>query len=295
MKNLFILFICFFSVSTAFSQNWIGTTGNWDDPSNWSDGQVPGLNNGLIIDGASFDVTIPANFIADAKSIRLLSGATLTIESGACLTLGGGSTFALTIGNGSTFTNNGTVNATNNNYRRAATFSGTVINNGTLNFDDCGSNDPTRGSGMRITGGSFENNGDVNIGPNITDHGIDFDGSATITNNGQFNILGAGPDATDKGFHRDSGSPTFINAASGTLCIEDANVPGDLIDALVTFTDNGTYNTSGCAATGTTVACSQLAVPTMGEWALIIFGLIVLSFGAVYVMRWSLINQKQFA
>lgn len=287
MKNLSILIFCLIGVTTINSQTWIGGTGDWDVPSNWSSGVLPTSNSGAIIDGASSIVTVPAGFLAACNSVRVENGAQLTIESGACFDMHGSANFSLNISGGSTLINDGTINGNHSNGRRAANFSATVVNNGTMNFDNCGTSSITRGDGIRISGGTFTNNGDVNIGPNLTEHGIEMSGNAVIDNNGQINILGAGPDAEDDGLNLETGSAAFNNNAGGTLCIEDTNVAGDVIDPNLTYTNNGTENTSGCAASGNTLACSAQTIPTMGEWALIILGLIVLSFGVVYVMKWQ--------
>jgi hypothetical protein len=60
---------------------WVGGTGNWDVPSNWSCDQVPTLENDVEILVGS--VTVNVN--ADVKTLAVGSAASITINTGMTL------------------------------------------------------------------------------------------------------------------------------------------------------------------------------------------------------------------
>ena len=65
--------------STGASAKTFTTAGNWDTPSNWSDGFVPTISDDIIIAAAA---TIPANSVAYANSIILDAEGSITIADG---------------------------------------------------------------------------------------------------------------------------------------------------------------------------------------------------------------------
>jgi len=282
MKKLNLLFVLFcaisFSMLNAQSTFWTGTTGNWDDPSNWSNG-VPTAGVKANIYGASFNVTIPAGVQATTSRVALTSGATLTVADGACLTIENSPDVGLLLDEGpSTVINHGIINVFDSNHPSEHAIEIKVSNftnsaTGTINIDNAAN------TGIRVASSTLENDGHINIGPNVTNDGIQI-GHGTFNNNSgaQVNILGA-----TTAINGTSGSKIFNNNSGATLCIENSNVTTPI--GSVTFNNNGTHNTSACTTSGT-VSCPP-TIPTMGEWSLIILGLIILSIGLVYVMRWK--------
>lgn len=67
------------------------------------------------------------------------------------------------------------------------------------------------------------------------------------------------------------GSTVSLNMSNSNTCTDDIHIAGNIV-----------------------AASSTPTIPTMGEWALILFGLIVLSFGVVYVIRWNSVSSKQY-
>lgn len=61
------------------------------------------------------------------------------------------------------------------------------------------------------------------------------------------------------------------------------------------ITIGGVYTCDGTCDPLVVSTCIPSLIPTMGEWALITLGLIVLCFGVVYVMRWNSVGSKQLA
>lgn len=286
--NGFILPLSFLMFSsTAFSQHsWIGGTGDWDNPANWSPATVPTLNDKVTLAGVTDIVTIPAGYNAVAKQIIITNSSSLTVSATAELLVTGSADDGIRMATTVTLTNHGIItidnsptsalkiNSSTTLFENSAT--GTVfINNSGLTFATADA------ISMK---GTLNNSGTFFLGPDIPQDGIHMDDNSTFNNfsGGQFNILGVGPG--QDGFE-DGGDGQTINN-SGILCIEEANVDGDNIAPGITFNNTGVFNTSGCNTT---------SIPTMEEWTLIIFGLIVLSFGLVYVMRWNAISNIQLA
>lgn len=100
----------------------------------------------------------------------------------------------------------------------------------------------------------------------------------------------------------ESGLVSYYNFNQGTACSNNAGVT--TLTDLAGSNDGSVLNfdlTGGLADPCDSNWSDQVplsappAIPTMGEWALIIFGLIILSFGMVSVMRWQKKQQKQVA
>ena len=68
---------------TPATNQWIGGTGMWDDPTGWSLGHVPEYCEDVLLSTGD-SVTIPASFRAEVRSMQNTSG-TLVVEPGAVL------------------------------------------------------------------------------------------------------------------------------------------------------------------------------------------------------------------
>ena len=80
MRKLIVLpIIILLSLTNIFGQvSWLGGTGDWDDPSNWSSGTVPTLQDDVEIHSGS--VTIRDFRYEEAKSVLVNFAATLHVE-----------------------------------------------------------------------------------------------------------------------------------------------------------------------------------------------------------------------
>jgi hypothetical protein len=77
------------SIAVTAAQTWLGTTSDWNTPSNWSCGIVPTpVFDITISSGAPSSPNINSN--ADVKSLTINAGATVTVSSGATLNIYGG-------------------------------------------------------------------------------------------------------------------------------------------------------------------------------------------------------------
>ncbi|GEM_PF-4121511 len=82
MKKLILLamIICGTNAMTMAKQcNWIATSGDWNNASNWENAKVPTINDSVVFSGDKID-TIYIKSKAVAKSITVAEDATLTIN-----------------------------------------------------------------------------------------------------------------------------------------------------------------------------------------------------------------------
>lgn len=345
--NLILFAICFlsFQLITAQTPNWIGGTGDWDNPANWVGSIVPTATTDVLVNAAGSDITIPNGVNAVCRSVIIFDG-TLTLNETATLTISNsisGNGFGLQVGGAQVgtgnFINHGNTSVINPqssamrmtfncNFHNTATgtfsvdggsygfdgldLGGTILNEGTFNITNTSlaglrnvngstsaastitnattgtiniSNTGSAGIFLR-NGNIFENNGSVNLGTGIGGVGVwlQENGFFNNTSTGQVNIMdaGVGNPGSSIGIGV-TGGAGYLFTNDGFLCIDENNVTDELIASAVTFTNNGVYNTSGCSpSTG-----AYYAIPTMGEWSLIIFGLIILSLGVMYVLNWK--------
>ncbi len=95
--------------SVMVASTWIGGTGNWQDPSNWSTGLVPDGTTDVII-GVPGNVTIPDGITANAMSVSVQGLATLKIDPAGILNISNSTSDALTITASGKVTNKGFLN-----------------------------------------------------------------------------------------------------------------------------------------------------------------------------------------
>ena len=268
--SLLLFFLLLGNTSNTMGVTWDGggTDNNWTTPENWDTNAVPTATDDAVIEGAGFDVVIPSCFHATIQNLVLKTSVSLTIAADAELTIANAPKNGILVVFSSVLTNNGRINANNNIGTRPIFINtGSIFhNNGVANFDDTGHDNAAVGDGMIVIGTSVVNNsGHINIGPNLTEHGIRMQSDATINNlvGGQINILGAG--AGKAGVVDGGNNQTLDN--EGTICINDAMVDGNNIDPGIAQTGSGTLNTSGCVATDSGLAPCSPEVPTLSQWA----------------------------
>ncbi|CAG5015930.1 hypothetical protein DYBT9275_05444 [Dyadobacter sp. CECT 9275] len=184
MKKYLYLLLATFTVSTAsaIDRTWIGTTSDWATASNWSPSGIPDINDILTIENPTIDPVISDGIVAYAFRVFLKSGATLTIETGASLTVTNAE--RVTYFNGieireSELINNGTItvqmpDAADGGAVGIVFEAGTMTNSGIVNTDgedgiqfSDASQITNQATGIINTNGTFsgmyQNNGVTNI------------------------------------------------------------------------------------------------------------------------------------
>ncbi len=248
--------------------NWISpTSGDWDVGSNWSNGQVPGTGDDVVIDvtGARPTVTVDS-----AESVQSLTASdplvisSATLELATASTIGGGLTLnggTLQVDGGSTQLDGGTIASIgsggtfdvaqgaivdltggNNNVTFTGTYTGTgggqvQLNSGTLNVGVAGATfgfaaglfQWTGGNIAVASGSTFTNTGSLTLGNSAE---VTLSGNAV--NQGQVDQTGAGNLAINT-FDNQAGA-TYDLSGTGGLTIESYNEA---------FTDEGTFQMTG--------------------------------------------------
>lgn len=189
---------------------WLGGNGSWQNPVKWSTGSTPVAGDHVGIYDAADDVFIPVSSSAFAKSIAL-SGK-LTIRSMASLTINGG----------------GYV-------RGIYAQKGMLINNGTLNVNNCT-------IGIDVLNGSFLNNQSVMC--NGTSTCIEIDQATGFTSS----LVNTGTVSNNAGDLIDGDETEIYNTGSliGKLPIIEGVSSGNLIN-------EGIIDIEGSGSTGTGV------------------------------------------
>ncbi len=227
--------------------NWISpTSGDWDVGSNWSNGQVPGTGDDVVINvpGASPTITIDSG----AQSVNSVTAADPLVISGGSLTLAAASEIdgplsvsgstTLSIDSGLTLTGQTTWSA-----GAVAVSSGaTLTNTGTLTINSVTT--PSNGVNPDLTG-TLTNTG------TITFQGSgNFDGG-TIDNqsSGLIDIEGVNSDAYPLVFATIDNSGTIDSASTGVAGIWILNNTGGAIDVetgtLFPWVQEGSVSTGG--------------------------------------------------
>ena len=155
----FLLSILISHNALSVDRTWVGTTKDWATTTNWSPSGIPDSDDVLTIDNPTIAPVISGGTDAHALRVYLRSNATLTIESGATLTV-------------------------TNAERLVSNFNGitlresALINNGTITVNlpelaDGGA------YGIMFEGGTLTNSGIINANG---DDGIQFSGVNQLTN-----------------------------------------------------------------------------------------------------------------
>lgn len=201
-KTLLLLLLGIFCSQYLFAQTkiWAGTTTDWHTAANWNPVGVPTAANDVEINTGTIDPVISSN--ATAKTINIsVSGALLTINSGATLTVSNNAGPAIQVSNG-VLTNNGTILASDTNPTEVSqeasvflSFNATLNNTGTFTING-GAN-----YGIRMAAATINNQNDGVITSNgkevirFSDNNAEMNNNAGATLNGAsastaFTILG---------------------------------------------------------------------------------------------------------
>lgn len=187
--KIFLLLVSIYTTQVVFgaTSTWVGATGFWDVPGNWSGGMVPDATTEVIIP-VTGNVTVPAGFTANALSVTVQGIAKLTIAETAVLNISGSPAIALTIISGAKFQNKGFVNigsggaiGTTGVYIESSLSQCFNDTTGVMNIN----NVSAWAVAINLIG-SFVNAGDLNIGSTgpIAFGGFTMDNVTTLFNHG---------------------------------------------------------------------------------------------------------------
>lgn len=237
----FILLTCLFlSINLSFAQTWDGDAGDgdWNNPLNWDNDQVPLTGETVVITmNATITGTVPNN------PARINIGANRIIDLDLTVTITSAGEHAFTIGN------NSIVNLTGGTY----TLNPPSNKNGFAVFGETNNPTLTIGSGatVNINGGSnafncasptgtFNNEGQVNI--DGSSNGVRLTGG-TFSNSGTMTIA----NCVNDGIYTET---SFVNTETGVITSNFAT--DDCIEiALGTFDNDGTINFECLPTAGT--------------------------------------------
>jgi len=230
-----------FTVSTT-TDTWTGCVStDWATPGNWADGSVPTAADNATIPNVANDPVIMGSTAALARSVLVQAGAVLTINTMGSLTINNsavhgldnygtvdnsgsiivGNTTAITaIGivhrNGGAFNNKpgGVIQIDRTLGAQAFNSTGSVNNEGVI---EIGSNAAISNQGIRVDGGTFNNNpgGDITINRTSS---IGFRNAATFTNSAILTIGNIAFTGQDDIYNTGS----FTNAATGVISVDRA-------------------------------------------------------------------------
>jgi hypothetical protein len=215
-------------LSTVFWN--VDGSGNWNTPTNWSTGQVPGINDNVVIDRSGGNALLDNRFtitVDSGVSVNSIQSKEAIDITGGSLAVAAASEFdgTFTVENSGSLVGNGPVLLTGTSTLNAGTISGTVTNTGTMTLG---------GSDHGFNAGTFTNQGTVTQtgGRVVLENGSTFNNSPTglfdIQNNdgSQFWQNGGGPNAfINAGTLRKS-----VNAAGAAIQVPVDNLPGGIID-----------------------------------------------------------------
>jgi Bacterial Ig-like domain (group 3) len=249
------------------SVTWINPDGgDWDTPSNWSTGALPGPSDDVVIDISGITVTHSSTDSDSAHSLTLsASDSTLDLSSGS-LAIASASSISgdLTI-SGGTLSTAGTLTVSG-----AMDWTGGTITGGTLSIAAgaslalgtpacCGGNEV-------LDGGSFANQGAATFNTYAQVGGLVLQDDAVFDNQpaGSFTIQGNAAIYTDgTGTFQNEGTLTQAAGAVGTTAIEAAF---DQTSTGFTLVDGGTLELGGGGAiTGPVSAAAGTTLSLDGE------------------------------
>jgi hypothetical protein len=196
------------SFNPSSPDDWLGGTGNWSDPADWSAG-LPGSSSDVFINTGNDYVTLDTSTNINSLTLGGASGSSTLIAEGATVNIAG----ALTINSTGTLTLNGddiTANADS-------------MNAGTVNLS----------SSLLDVTGNFTNSGTINVGV------VPFTVGGTLTNSGtfvdiaEFTTIEAGAVVNSgniSGAFTVTSSGNFTNEGNGYLAVRNLYIGGNLIN-----------------------------------------------------------------
>lgn len=199
-------------IAASATNTWVSGSGNWNNASNWSLGIIPERCQNVVIGGSeNITITIPNGITAQARSVVVFPGKTLSIVSGAALNINHG----LNLTNSGSIINHGVVNIAN-----ILDNSSFGINNNGVIINQTSGSIIIKNSGVRSfsnnIGGVFTNSGVLTIDKNaFNQSSTGLYNAGNVTNYDNISIR----NITGVRIHITSGS-IFTNQANGFLNIE---------------------------------------------------------------------------
>jgi hypothetical protein len=171
-------------------KTWVGGTGNWNVPANWSPAGIPTATQVVEITGAASKVTVPKGYWARAQQITL-DGCSFTLNSTSRLTINGSAGDGLLMNQGTILLNRGTLEidnvALNGISTVGSTGTSTFTNDGTIKI---GSRGGIVGKGIRLLSASFTNTlaGRLFIDHTDNDFALMVMPSSNLSNEGEISL-----------------------------------------------------------------------------------------------------------
>ncbi len=266
-RFLFLISMMLWVIVPLFSQiTWDGSeSADWNNPGNWSTNTLPGTNDFVTIPGSTPNNPTLSTAGPTVKTVTIQSGAVLTITATGTLGAENGPSRGIlnqgTVNNSGIITIGATVTPSQHGIRNQATFNNNP--GGQIYIDR------TNGSGsyaLYNESGTFTNEGTITIGgvSNVGDNGLrnnsTFNNNGQITidranttlliNNGPFNnqgdiTLGATQNSSSYGLQNNN----VFNNTSGTISIDRA-LTAALHNQIGTFTNQASITIGSIAGVG---------------------------------------------
>ncbi len=229
----------------AGDRTWTGIVStDWDEPGNWNPICVPTADDDVIIPDVTNDPVISSTSTAVAKSVKVNTGAKLTINSSGSLTIDGPATAALLL-QGS-LDNSGILNIANTEYGIFSTghfenLATAVLNIG-QNWD--GNTSQSIGLYLVVSGNTFSNAGEINIDNYLADA---IQNIGTFNNNATINV---GQNTVGGNSGRITNGSDFDNNAGGIINIDNVSIDG--------IGNTGQFNNAGAINIGQNGAAQNI-------------------------------------
>lgn len=217
MKKYYVIYLLpmiLASVGSLFAQTtlWSGiVSSDWNNPSNWNAG-VPNATKNASIANYGFNNPVISTSGAEAKSLYVSGGTSLTITASGTLAINGGTAVGLYNDLGATVTNSGVLNI-GNTFVGSGTYNQGIYNQGLFNNNASGQITVDRAATGLDNRSTFNNYGTISIGQIA---GVSGNG---LYNQAAFNNFTGGQIHIDKpslnAIHNQTG--TFTNQANITI------------------------------------------------------------------------------
>jgi hypothetical protein len=202
---------------TSGSYTWTGLKSNdWNDLSNWCSGAVPALVSSVSIPSGTPFSPVIKNANANAGSIVIANGATVTMTGN----------YNLTVASGSSFTNNGSFDATAST--GAVIFAGSGAVNGST--ASTFTNVTTNGALTLTTAPTINNSLTINTGGSVITNAPVYGSAATLIYNTTTATLNTGMEWTGNSGSTGAGAPynVTVQNANSVVLSGSRTVPGTL-------------------------------------------------------------------
>ncbi len=253
-----------FTYNAANTVTWTGSNGDWETPSNWSGGVLPGTGDDVVIPAG---VTVTHSNGADiihqltANGTLALTGGTLIVNATgtlASLSISGGSlggTEALTVTGAFTWGGGALLNSTPLSLQGTSSLvgnlalDGTILNNGSATWTGDGT--------LQFTGGTWNNEAGSVFTTNSNGSQQNFAGTGVFTNSGTLLKTGTSPTSFQGGVAFNN--PGTLTISQGALTLSGGTSSGSISvagGAQLVFGNSFTLTDTSSISGGGTVTVS---------------------------------------